>query len=132
MIPKERTPSLKSGLSLLPKGHWISWKKPEQSQAALKGRSRSQAKLQLMFPTSVRLFTDCRVLKEHRYLLQSRQDGSAESRHYDHDDRLPEKRDVAEIYDDYLGKIIDDKIGQVENKVIDINLYREKEATEIA
>ena len=57
--------------------------------------------------TATRLFTDCRVLKEHRYLLQSREDGSVESKHYDHDDRLPEKRDVAKVYDDYLSKIID-------------------------
>ncbi|MBO9494326.1 hypothetical protein J7438_09545 [Thalassotalea sp. G20_0] len=52
--------------------------------------------------TATRLFTDCRVLKEHRYLLQSREDGSVESKHYDHDDRLPDKRDVAKIYDNYL------------------------------
>ena len=56
--------------------------------------------------TATRMFTDCRVPKEQRYLLQSRQDGSIESKHYDHDDRLPEKRDVAKIYENYLDRII--------------------------
>ena len=56
--------------------------------------------------TATRMFTDCRVPKEQRYLLQSRQDGSIESKHYDHDDRLAEKRDVAKIYEDYLDRII--------------------------
>ena len=70
--------------------------------------------------TATRLFTDCRVLKEHRYLLQSRQDGSVESRHYDHDDRLPEKRDVAKIYDDYLGRIIDAAVNEQSDNVIQL------------
>ncbi len=74
--------------------------------------------------TATRLFTDCRVLKEHRYLLQSREDGSVESKHYDHDDRLPEKRDVARIYDDYLGRIIDGAADDNSNNVIDFNHYK--------
>ena len=56
--------------------------------------------------TATRMFTDCRVPKEQRYLLQSRQDGSIESKHYDHDERLPEKQDVAKTYEDYLNRII--------------------------
>lgn len=71
--------------------------------------------------TATRLFTDCRVLKEHRYLLQSRQDGSIESKHYDHDDRLPEKRDVAKVYDDYLGRIIDGIADEQPDNVIHLN-----------
>lgn len=70
--------------------------------------------------TATRLFTDCRVLKEHRYLLQSREDGSVESKHYDHDDRLPEKRDVAKIYDDYLGRIIDGTADEQPDNVIQL------------
>lgn len=56
--------------------------------------------------TATRMFTDCRVPKEQRYLVQSREDGSVESKHYDHDDRLPEKRDIAKIFEDYLSRII--------------------------
>ncbi|WOG27884.1 integrase family protein [Endozoicomonas sp. 8E] len=76
--------------------------------------------------TCTRLFTDRRVLKEHRYLLQSREDGSVESRHYDHDDRLEEKRDVAKIYDDYLGSILNGSSTCDEDRtVVDIQHYRE-------
>ncbi|WP_257275248.1 MULTISPECIES: hypothetical protein [unclassified Endozoicomonas] len=49
-----------------------------------------------------------------------------ESRHYDHDDRLPEKRDVAKVYDDYLGRIIDGTVEKPEKRVIDIDHYRQK------
>ncbi|WP_257252754.1 hypothetical protein [Endozoicomonas sp. SESOKO3] len=79
-----------------------------------------------MRQTATRLFADSRVLKEHRYLLQSREDGRVESRHYDHDDRLPEKRDVAKVYDDYLGRIIDGTVEKPEKRVIDIDHYRQK------
>lgn len=68
--------------------------------------------------TATHLFTDCRVLKEHRYLLQSREDGSVESKHYDHDDRLPEKRDVAKIYNDYLSRIIEGAANEESDNVI--------------
>ena len=73
--------------------------------------------------TATRLFTDCRIPKEQRFLLQSREDGSIESKHYDHDDRLPEKRDTAKIYDNYLNKII---TGTVPAKLIDIEQYRQE------
>ena len=76
--------------------------------------------------TATRLFTDKHVLKEHRYLLQSRQDGGVESRHYDHDDRIPEKREIAKIYDDYLGRIIDGTVAKPEDRVVSLDYYREK------
>ena len=72
--------------------------------------------------TATRLFTDCRVPKEQRYLLQSREDNSIESKHYDHDDRLPEKRDVARIYDNYLGQILSDTVP---DKLVDLEQYRQ-------
>ncbi|MGI9280514.1 MAG: hypothetical protein ACR2PX_12950 [Endozoicomonas sp.] len=76
--------------------------------------------------TCTRLFTDQRVLKEHRYLLQSREDGSVESRHYDHDDRLDEKRDVAKIYDDYLSSILNGESTCDEDRtVVELEDYRE-------
>lgn len=68
--------------------------------------------------TAARLFTDCRVPQEHRYLLQSREDGSVESKHYLHDDRLPEKRDFAKVYDDYLGRIIEGTANEEPDNVI--------------
>lgn len=73
--------------------------------------------------TVTRLLTDCRILREQRYLLQSREDGSIESKHYDHDDRIPEKRDAAKIYDHYLEQII---TGTLPEKVVDIEQYRQK------
>ena len=77
--------------------------------------------------TATRLLTDCRVPQEQRFLLQSRKDGSVESRHYDHDDRLPEKRHYAKIYDEYLQKIIDGAAdSDKEDNVVDFNLYRTK------
>ena len=72
--------------------------------------------------TATRLFTDCRIPKEQRFLLQSREDGSIESKHYDHDDRIPEKRDAAKIYDAYLNKIITNKLPE---KLVDIGKYRQ-------
>ncbi|WP_263081267.1 hypothetical protein [Endozoicomonas sp. Mp262] len=71
------------------------------------------------------MLTDCRVPQEQRFLLQSRKDGSVESRHYDHDDRLPEKRYYAKIYDDYLQKIIDGTADDEHNSnVVDMDRYR--------
>lgn len=72
--------------------------------------------------TATRLFTDCRIPREQRYLLQSREDGSIESKHYDHDDRLPEKRDAARIYDKYLEQIISDTVP---DKLVDLEQYRQ-------
>ncbi|WP_252177946.1 hypothetical protein [Endozoicomonas sp. 4G] len=72
--------------------------------------------------TAIRLFTDCRVPREQRYLLQSREDGSVESKHYDHDDRLPEKRDTAKVYDSYLEKILTDTVPA---KLVDLEHYRQ-------
>ena len=73
--------------------------------------------------TATRLFTDCRIPQEQRFLLQSRSDGSIESKHYDHDDRIPEKRETAEIYDHYLGQIL---TNTVPKKVVRIEQYRQE------
>ena len=73
--------------------------------------------------TATRLFTDCRIPQERRFLLQSRSDGSIESKHYDHDDRLPEKSDTAEIYDKYLGQIL---TNTVPKNVVRIEQYRQE------
>ena len=73
--------------------------------------------------TATSLLTRLRVPKEQRYLLQSREDGSIESKHYDHDDRIPEKRDAAKTYDNYLKKII---TGTVPAKLVDIGQYRQE------
>ena len=71
--------------------------------------------------TVTRLLIDCRIPQEQRFLLQSREDGSIESKHYDHDDRLPEKRDSAKIYDRYLEQVI---TGTLPDKLVDIEQYR--------
>ena len=71
--------------------------------------------------TCTRLFTDCRVPAEQRFLLQSRESGTIESKHYDHDDRLSEKRDYAVIYDNYLEKII---TGSLSEKVVEFDRFR--------
>ena len=73
--------------------------------------------------TATRLFTDCRIPREQRYLLQSREDGSIESKHYDHDDRLPEKRDAAKVYDHYLNQILTDTVPE---KLVHLDDYRLK------
>ena len=56
--------------------------------------------------TAVGIMTDARILRESRYLLQSRTDGSIESRHYDVSDRMGEKWEAALKYDAMLGKIL--------------------------
>lgn len=56
--------------------------------------------------TATNLLIECRVPKEQRFLLQSREDGSIESKHYDHSDRLPEKREALEQYDAHLDQIL--------------------------
>ena len=73
--------------------------------------------------TATRLFTDCDIGKEKRYLLQSREDGSIESKHYDHDDRIPAKSYTAEIYNDYLGQIL---TNTVPKKIVNIAQYRQE------
>ncbi len=73
--------------------------------------------------TATNFLTYLRVPREQRYLLQSREDGSVESRHYDHDDRIPEKRDSAKVYDKYLEQII---TGTLPDKLVDIEQFRMK------
>lgn len=74
--------------------------------------------------TATRLLIDCRIPKEQRFLMQSREDGSIESKHYDHDDRLPEKRETATIYTRYLEKVI---TGTLPDKLVDMETYRKKQ-----
>lgn len=71
--------------------------------------------------TATSLLTRLQIGQEHRYLLQSRENGSVESRHYDHDDRLPEKRLAAARYDNLLREIID---GNAPPKVVNLDYYR--------
>ena len=56
--------------------------------------------------TATGIMTSARIIKEHRYLLQSRSDGSIESRHYDVSDRMDEKREAAEKYEAMLKQIL--------------------------
>ena len=56
--------------------------------------------------TAVGIMTDARIIRESRYLLQSRTDGSVESRHYDVSDRMDEKREAAAKYDAMLETIL--------------------------
>ena len=72
--------------------------------------------------TATNLLIECRVPKEQRYLIQSREDGSIESKHYDHSDRLPEKREAIKQYDAFLGRILDGK----ESKLVDLEEYRQR------
>ena len=74
--------------------------------------------------TATSLLTRLRVPKEQRYLLQSREDGSIESKHYDHDDRLPEKREAAKRYTAELERIIE---GREAEKLVDLSEYREQQ-----
>ncbi len=69
--------------------------------------------------TATSIMTRSRIIKEHRYLLQSRTDGSIESRHYDVSDRLDEKREAAEKYDAMLVSILEDKGELPKKPVID-------------
>ena len=71
--------------------------------------------------TATSLLTRLRIPKEQRYLLQSREDGSIESKHYDHDDRLPEKREAARAYTAELERIIE---GKDDQKLADMEEYR--------
>lgn len=57
--------------------------------------------------TATSIMTRARIIKEHRYLLQSRTDGSIESRHYDVSDRMDEKREAAERYETVLNQILE-------------------------
>ena len=59
--------------------------------------------------TATSLLIRLHIPKEQRYLLQSREDGSIESKHYDHDDRLLEKREAARLYTAELERIIEGK-----------------------
>ena len=52
------------------------------------------------------MMTSARINKEHRYLLQSRSDGSVETKHYDVSDRMDEKEEAAERYDRILNRIL--------------------------
>ena len=71
--------------------------------------------------TATNLLIESRVQQEQRFLLQSREDGSIESKHYDHSDRLPEKREALKRYDALL-----DKIVKGENtKLVDLEEYKQ-------
>ncbi len=76
--------------------------------------------------TATNLLIECRVPKEQRYLIQSREDGSIESKHYDHSDRLPEKREAIKQYDAFLGRILDGK----ESKLVDFEEYRQRHSNQ--
>lgn len=56
--------------------------------------------------TCVSIMTRARIIKEHRYLLQSRSDGSVETKHYDVSDRMDEKEEAAERFDRVLNRIL--------------------------
>ena len=73
--------------------------------------------------TATSLLTRLHISRERRYLLQSRSDGSIESKHYDHDERLPEKREAAKLYTAELERIIE---GREVNKLVDLADYREQ------
>ena len=72
--------------------------------------------------TATSLLIRLRIPMEQRYLLQSRENGSVESKHYDHDDRLSEKRDAARKYTAELERIIE---GKELNNLVDMNEYRQ-------
>ncbi|MGI2029117.1 tyrosine-type recombinase/integrase [Endozoicomonas acroporae] len=72
--------------------------------------------------TATNLLIECRVPKEQRFLIQSREDGSVESKHYDHSDRLPEKREALKQYDTFLGKVINGEVS----KLVDLDEYRQQ------
>lgn len=65
--------------------------------------------------TATGIMTGARIIKEHRYLLQSRSDGSVESRHYDVSDRMDEKREAAEKYEAMLKQILNPQASQPRN-----------------
>ncbi|MCW7555684.1 tyrosine-type recombinase/integrase [Endozoicomonas gorgoniicola] len=56
--------------------------------------------------TVTNLLIECGIPREQRFLLQSREDGSVESKHYDQSDRLAEKRVAIEKYDALLEAIL--------------------------
>ncbi|WP_062265258.1 tyrosine-type recombinase/integrase [Endozoicomonas arenosclerae] len=71
--------------------------------------------------TATNLLIECRVPQEQRFLIQSREDGSIESKHYDHSDRLPEKREALKRYGAFLDKILK---GEA-TKLVDLDQYRQ-------
>ena len=71
--------------------------------------------------TVTNLLIECRISREQRFLIQSREDGSIESKHYDHSDRLPEKREAMKRYDAFLNKILKGE----DTKLIDLDEYRQ-------
>ena len=71
--------------------------------------------------TATNLLIECRIPKEQRYLIQSREDGSIESKRYDHSDRLPEKRDAMKQYDAFLDRILKGKTS----KLVDFEEYKQ-------
>ncbi|CAM3467727.1 tyrosine-type recombinase/integrase [Parendozoicomonas haliclonae] len=78
--------------------------------------------------TATNLLIESRVPREQRFLLQSREDGSIESKHYDHSDRLPEKREALKRYDALLGKVLKGE----EAKLVDLEEYRQATSNEQA
>lgn len=66
--------------------------------------------------TAVSIMTRARIIREHRYLLQSRSDGSIEARHYDVSDRMDEKREAALKYEAILNTILQDVEGMQPKK----------------
>ena len=71
--------------------------------------------------TATNILTRLGIPQEKRFLLQSREDGSVESKHYDHDDRLQEKREAARIYTTELERIIE---GRELGNLVDMDEYR--------
>nr|MDT0253862.1 hypothetical protein [Endozoicomonas sp.] len=97
---------------------------------AAEARAKGQEPPESFVPKDIRttatnLLIECRVPKEQRYLVQSREDGSIESKHYDHSDRLSEKREAMNQYDAFLGKIINGE----ETTLVDMETYRQKKET---
>ena len=72
--------------------------------------------------TATNLLIEAGVRQEHRYLVQSRSDGSIETRHYANSNRLTDKRKALKAYDDLLGRII----SGIEKPVIDLEEYRQQ------
>ena len=69
--------------------------------------------------TATSIMTKARIQQEQRFLLQSRKDGSIESKHYDVSDRIDEKREFAEKYDVVLAGILEGKANIPKKPPID-------------
>ncbi len=92
----------------------------------VEAKTKGQQSAESFIPKDIRraatsLLIESRAPREQRFLIQNREDGSIENKHYDHSDRLLEKREALKQYDAFLDKILKGE----ETKLVDLEEYRQ-------